>query len=366
VTQVFNFSAGPAVLPKEVLQQAASEMLDWHGSGMSVMEMSHRGPEFISIYRQAEADLRELLNVPANYKILFMQGGGLGQNSLVPLNLAGRKAQPATIDFVQTGSWSSKSIKEAARYAKVNVAASGEASGFTTVPPQDAWRLSDDAAYLHVCTNETIDGVEFNFVPTVQGAHGRDVPLVADMSSHILSRVIDVSKYGVIFAGAQKNIGPAGLTLLIVREDLLDCALPICPGVFNWRAVADADSMLNTPPTYAIYIAGLVFAHLKRLGGVAAMEQRNIEKARLLYAALDADDFYRNRVAPECRSRMNIPFYLRDESLNDNFLAGAKARGLLQLKGHKSVGGMRASIYNAMPIEGVQALVDYLNEFAGR
>jgi len=362
MTQVFNFSAGPAVLPKEVLQQAASEMLDWHGSGMSVMEMSHRGPEFISIYQQAEADLRELLNVPANYKILFLQGGGLGQNSLVPLNLLGRKQQPATIDFVQTGSWSSKSIKEAARYAKVNVAASGEASGFTAVPPQETWKLSDDAAYLHVCTNETIDGVEFNFVPTVQG----DTPLVADMSSHILSRVIDVSKYGVVFAGAQKNIGPAGLTLLIVREDLLDCALPICPGVFNWRAVADADSMLNTPPTYAIYIAGLVFAHLKRLGGVAAMEQRNIEKARLLYAALDADDFYRNRVAPEARSRMNIPFYLRDESLNDQFLAGAKARGLLQLKGHKSVGGMRASIYNAMPIEGVHALVDYLNEFAGR
>ena len=295
MTQVFNFSAGPAVLPKEVLQQAASEMLDWHGSGMSVMEMSHRGPEFISIYQQAEADLRELLNVPANYKILFMQGGGLGQNSLIPLNLAGRKSQPATIDFVQTGSWSSKSIKEAARYAKVNVAASGEAGGFTTVPPQETWKLSEDAAYLHVCTNETIDGVEFNFVPTVQG----DTPLVADMSSHILSRVIDVSKYGVIFAGAQKNIGPAGLTLLIVREDLLDCALPICPGVFNWRAVAEADSMLNTPPTYAIYIAGLVFAHLKRLGGVAEMERRNIEKARLLYEALDADDFYRNRVAPD-------------------------------------------------------------------
>jgi phosphoserine aminotransferase len=362
MTQVFNFSAGPAVLPKEVLQQAAAEMLDWHGSGMSVMEMSHRGPEFISIYRQAEADLRELLSVPANYKILFMQGGGLGQNSLIPLNLAGRKTQAATIDFVQTGSWSSKSVKEAARYAKVNVAASGEAGGFTGVPPQETWKLSDDAAYLHVCTNETIDGVEFNFVPTVQG----DTPIVADMSSHILSRTIDVSKYGVIFAGAQKNIGPAGLTLAIVRDDLLDCALPICPGVFNWRAVADADSMLNTPPTYAIYIAGLVFAHLKRLGGVAAMEQRNIEKARLLYAALDADDFYRNRVAPEARSRMNIPFYLRDESLNDPFLAGAKARGLLQLKGHKSVGGMRASIYNAMPIEGVQALVDYLNEFAGR
>jgi phosphoserine aminotransferase len=362
LTQVFNFSAGPAVLPKEVLQQAAADMLDWHGSGMSVMEMSHRGPEFIAIYEQAEADLRALLNVPANYRILFMQGGGLGQNAIVPLNLLGRKAQPATIDFVETGSWSGKSIVEARRYANVNVAASGAASNFTAVPAQDTWTLTPDAAYLHVCTNETIDGVEFNFVPTVQG----ETPLVADMSSHILSRVIDVAQYGVIFAGAQKNIGPAGLTLAIVRDDLLDSALPICPGVFNWRAVADADSMLNTPPTYAIYIAGLVFAHVKRLGGVAAMEQRNIDKARLLYAALDADDFYRNRVAPDCRSRMNIPFYLRDESRNDAFLAGARARGLLQLKGHKSVGGMRASIYNAMPIEGVHALVDYLNEFAGR
>jgi phosphoserine aminotransferase len=366
VTQVFNFSAGPAVLPKEVLQQAAFDMLDWHGSGMSVMEMSHRGPEFISIYKQAEADLRELLAVPADYKILFMQGGGLGQNAIVPLNLVGRKQHgaaggPATIDFVHTGSWSGKSIKEAKRYANVNVAASGEASGFTTVPPQETWKRSKDAAYLHVCTNETIDGVEFNFAPDAG-----DTIVVADMSSHILSRKVDVSKYGVIFAGAQKNIGPAGLTLVIVREDLLDAALPICPGVFNWRAVAEADSMLNTPPTYAIYIAGLVFAHLKRLGGVEAMEKINIEKARLLYAALDADDFYRNRVAPEYRSRMNVPFYLRDESLNDKFLAGAKARGLLQLKGHKSVGGMRASIYNAMPIEGVQALVDYLNEFAGR
>ena len=361
MTQVFNFSAGPAVLPKEVLQQAAAEMLDWHGSGMSVMEMSHRGPEFISIYEQAEADLRELLAVPANYRILFMQGGGLGQNAIVPLNLLGRKQQPATIDFVQTGSWSSKSIKEAKRYAQVNLAASGESGGFTSVPPQSEWKLSPDAAYLHVCTNETIDGVEFNFAPDAG-----EVPVVADMSSHILSRAVDVSKYGVIFAGAQKNIGPAGLTLVIVRDDLLDSALPICPGVFNWRAVADADSMLNTPPTYAIYIAGLVFAHLKRLGGVEAMERINIDKARLLYAALDADDFYQNRVAPSARSRMNVPFYLRDESLNDKFLAGAKARGLLQLKGHKSVGGMRASIYNAMPIEGVQALVDYLNEFAGR
>ena len=362
MTQVFNFSAGPAVLPKAVLQQAAAEMLDWHGCGMSVMEMSHRGPEFIAIYTQAEADLRELLAVPANYRILFMQGGGLGQNAIVPLNLLGRRAQPATIDFVHTGSWSGKSIEEARRYANVNVAASGAASGFTAVPPQEEWKLTPDAAYLHVCTNETIDGVEFGFAPEAPAG----VPVVADMSSHILSRQIEVSRYGVIFAGAQKNIGPAGLTIAIVREDLLDGALPICPGVFNWRAVADADSMLNTPPTYAIYIAGLVFAHLKKLGGVAEMERRNIEKARLLYAALDADDFYENRVASAYRSRMNVPFYLRDESLNERFLAGAKARGLLQLKGHKSVGGMRASIYNAMPIEGVQALVDYLNEFAGR
>ena len=361
-TQVFNFSAGPAVLPKEVLQQAASEMLDWQGSGMSVMEMSHRGPEFISIYRQAESDLRELLAVPPNYRVLFMQGGGLAQNAIIPLNLVGCCPQPATIDFVHTGSWSGKSIKEARRYAQVNIAASSEASGFTGVPPRESWKLTSHAAYLHICTNETIDGVEYNFVPESLPK----VPVVADMSSHILSRTIDVSKYGVIFAGAQKNIGPAGLTLVIVRDDLLEHALAICPSAFHWKTVAEHDSMFNTPPTYAIYIAGLVFAHLKKQGGVAAMEQRNIEKARLLYEALDADDFYQNRVAPEYRSRMNVPFYLRDESLNDKFLAGAKARGLLQLKGHKSVGGMRASIYNAMPLEGVQALVDYLNEFAGR
>lgn len=358
---IFNFSAGPAVLPKEVLRQAAAEMLDWHGSGMSVMEMSHRGPEFMSIHQQAAADLRELLAVPSNYRILFQQGGGLGQNAIIPMNLAGRKPQPAVIDFVHTGSWSGKSINEARRYANVNVAASAEAGGFAAVPAQQSWKLSKDAAYLHICTNETIDGVEYNFVP-----EAGDTPIVADMSSHILSRVVDVSKYGVIFAGAQKNVGPAGLTLVIVREDLLEHALPVCPSAFHWKTVDEHDSMFNTPPTYAIYVAGLVFAHLKRQGGVAAMERRNIEKARLLYEALDADDFYQNRVAPDCRSRMNVPFFLRDESLNDKFLAGAKARGLLQLKGHKSVGGMRASIYNAMPIEGVQALVDYLNEFAGR
>jgi phosphoserine aminotransferase len=362
VTPIYNFSAGPAVLPKEVLEQAAAEMLDWHGSGMSVMEMSHRGPEFISIYQAAERDLRELLAVPANYKILFMQGGGLAQNAIVPLNLAGRKTQPATIDFIHTGSWSGKSIKEAAKYATVNVAASAQADGFSVVPPQDSWKLSADAAYLHICSNETIDGVEYPFAPELAG----DTPVVADMSSHILSRVIDVSKYGVIFGGAQKNIGPAGLTLVIVREDLLGTALPTCPSAFDWKIVADHESMYNTPPTYGIYIAGLVFQWLKRQGGVAAMEQRNIEKAALLYAALDADDFYVTKVAKQYRSRMNVPFFLRDESRNAEFLAGAKERGLLQLKGHKSVGGLRASIYNAMPLEGVQALVDYLNEFAGR
>lgn len=362
MTQIYNFSAGPAVLPKEVLAQAAAEMLDWHGSGMSVMEMSHRGPEFIAIYQAAQRDLRELLAVPDNYKILFLQGGGLAENAIVPLNLVGRKAQPATIDFVHTGSWSGKSIKEAAKYATVNVAASSQASGFAGVPPQSAWKLSPDAAYLHLCTNETIDGVEYAFAPELAGA----TPIVADMSSHILSRVIDVSQYGVIFGGAQKNIGPAGLTLVIVRDDLLGAALPICPSAFDWRIVAEHDSMYNTPPTYAIYIAGLVFQWLKRQGGVAAIEQRNIAKAALLYAALDADDFYSNRVEPASRSRMTIPFFLRDESLNQAFLAGAAERGLLQLKGHKSVGGMRASIYNAMPIEGVQALVAYLNQFAGR
>jgi len=361
MTRIFNFSAGPAVLPTEVLQQAASEMLDWHGSGMSVMEMSHRGPEFSSIHRQALDDLRELLQVPANYKILFQQGGGLGQNAIVPLNLAGRRADPV-IDFIHTGSWSGKSVKEAARYARVNVAASSEADHFSRVPARESWRLTPGAAYLHLCTNETIDGVEYQDAPLIDP----DVPIVADMSSHILSRRIDIAKYGVIFAGAQKNIGPAGLTLVIVRDDLLGSASPQCPSAFNWKTCAEHDSLYNTPPTYAIYIAGLVFAWLKQQGGVAALEARNIEKARLLYAALDADDFYANRVAPEYRSRMNVPFYLRDETLNDQFLAGAKTRGLLQLKGHKSVGGMRASIYNAMPIEGVQALVDYLNEFAGR
>ena len=362
MTRVYNFSAGPAVLPQEVLQQAADEMLDWHGSGMSVMEMSHRGKEFISIYEAAERDFRELLAVPANYRILFMQGGAIAENAIIPMNLVGRKPQPAVVDFINTGSWSTKSIKEAKKYCTVNVAASSEDRKFSAIPPRESWRLSQDPAYVHVCTNETIDGVEYHFVPDV-AEQTNNAPLVADMSSHILSRAVDVSKYGVIYGGAQKNIGPAGLTFVIVRDDLLGHALPICPSAFDWKLVADNQSMYNTPPTYAIYIAGLVFQWLKRQGGVAAMEQRNIAKAALLYDYLDSTDFYDNRIAKDCRSRMNVPFFLKDESLNDTFLAGAKERGLLQLKGHKSVGGMRASIYNAMPIEGVQALVDYLKEF---
>jgi len=362
MTTIYNFSAGPAVLPKEVLQQAAAEMLDWHGSGMSVMEMSHRGAEFMSIMDAAQRDLRDLLAIPENYKILFLQGGGLGENAIVPMNLMGRHPD-APVDFIHTGSWSGKSIKEAQKYATVNVAASAASNGFTAVPARESWQLSKDAAYVHLCTNETIDGVEYHFVPDV--AEQTDgAPIVADMSSHILSRVIDVSAYGVIFGGAQKNIGPAGLTLVIVREDLLGHALSVCPSAFDWKIVADNGSMYNTPPTYAIYIAGLVFQWLKRQGGVAAMEAQNIAKATLLYDYLDSTDFYENRVAKECRSRMNVPFFLKDESLNAEFLTAAKAQGLLQLKGHKSVGGMRASIYNAMPLAGVQALVGFMHEFA--
>lgn len=351
----FNFAAGPAALPEEVLQRAAAEMLDWHGCGMGVMEMSHRGREFISIYEAAERDVRELLQVPADYRILFMQGGGLGENAIVPMNLASPHPR-GKVDVVVSGSWSRKSAAEARRYADVQIAADG-------FVPVGEWKLRADADYVHICSNETIDGIEFHELPRITTA-----PLVVDCSSHVLSRGIDWSRVGLAFAGAQKNIGPAGLTLVFVREDLLDRALPICPSAFNFRTVADADSMFNTPPTYGIYIAGLVFQWLKAFSyggktGVAAIEQRNIDKATLLYGALDASNLYENRVAATCRSRMNVPFYLKDERLNDAFLAGAKERGLLQLKGHKSVGGMRASIYNAMPLEGVQALVSYLQDF---
>ena len=359
----YNFSAGPAAISPEVLQQAASDMLDWHGSGMSVMEMSHRGKEFISIYEAAEADLRELLAVPAHFKILFMQGGGLAENAIVPLNLS----RAGMVDHVVTGSWSDKSQKEARKYCTVNIAASNAGDQHTTLPDPASWQLHSGSSYTFLCSNETIHGVEFHTLPDLR-ALGSDAPLVIDFSSHVASRPVDWSKVGLAFGGAQKNLGPAGVTLVVVREDLLGHALAICPSAFNYKTVADNQSMYNTPPTYAIYIAGLVFQWLKRqteggLTGIAAMEARNIAKSQLLYSAIDNSQLYVNKVAPNCRSRMNVPFLLRDESRNDAFLAGAKARGLLQLKGHKSVGGMRASIYNAMPLAGVQALVAYMQEF---
>ena len=356
--RVYNFSAGPAALPEAVLRQAAEEMLDWQGSGMGVMEMSHRGRHFMGIAAEAQALLRELMGVPANYKVLFMQGGGLGENAIVPMNML---RGHASADFIDTGVWSSKSIAEARKYGGVNVAASAKASGYTTVPPRETWQLDPKAAYVHICSNETIGGVEYPFTPDV-GA----VPLVADMSSSILSRPVDVSKYGLIFGGAQKNIGPAGLTLVIVREDLLGGALPITPSAFDYTVVAENDSMYNTPPTYGIYIAGLVFKWIKAQGGVAEMERRSAAKAALLYGALDASDFYQARVDKACRSRMNVTFFLHDAALDKPFLEGAEARGLVQLKGHRVLGGMRASLYNAMPLEGVQALVDYMKEFEAR
>jgi phosphoserine aminotransferase len=356
MARVFNFSAGPAALPEPVLKLAAEEMLDWHGSGMSVMEMSHRGPEFISIYEEAVALLRELLAVPANYKILFMQGGGLAENALVPLNLLGPTAKA---DYIVTGSWSKKSYKEAQRYGDIQLAADAAQDGkYRGIPAVSGWKLRADAGYVHICNNETIDGVEFFFTPDT-GA----VPLVADVSSHVLSRPLDIAKYGAVYGGAQKNIGPAGLTIVIVREDLLGRAHPLTPTAFEFKTLAENDSMYNTPPTYAIYIAGLVFKWLKAQGGLAGMEQRNIEKANLLYETIDASGFYSNTVARDARSRMNVPFFLKDEALNADFLKGAKERGMVQLKGHRSVGGMRASIYNAMPIEGVRALVAYMREF---
>ncbi len=355
MTRVFNFSAGPAALPEPVLHQAAAEMLDWHGSGMSVMEMSHRGKEFIAIHAEAESLLRELLAIPANYKVLFMQGGAIGENAIVPMNLLGSKT---SIDFVHTGEWSKKSIKEAKKYAKANIVASSEGDSFCSVPDRANWKLDPNAAYVHICSNETIGGVEYHFTPDVG-----NVPLVADMSSNILSRPVDVNRYGLIYGGAQKNIGPAGLTIVIVRDDLLGRAMPMCPSAFNYQEQAEADSMLNTPPTYAIYIAGLVFNWIKAQGGLAAMEAHNRAKAALLYDYLDDSRFFSNPVARDARSLMNVPFKLKNDKLDGEFLKGAEARGMLQLKGHRSVGGMRASIYNAMPVAGVQALVAYMKEF---
>jgi phosphoserine aminotransferase len=355
MTRVHNFSAGPAALPEAVLAQAQAEMLDWEGAGMSVMEMSHRGREFGQIISEAEADLRTLLAVPENYRILFLQGGATLQFSAIPLNLMGRGGAP---DYVVTGEWSSKALKEARRFGSVNVAASTPASAHDHVPPLREWRLDPAAAYVHYCSNETVHGVEFHWVPDTGG-----VPLVADMSSHLLSGPLDVSRFGLIYAGAQKNIGPAGLVIVIVRDDLLGGASPQCPGLLDYKLNADAGSMPNTPATYSIYIAGLVFKWLLAGGGLTAIDRANDEKARLLYEFIDSSTLYTNPVAIPDRSRMNVPFMLRRPGLDDGFLAGAEARGLVQLRGHRSLGGMRASLYNAMPIEGVRALVDYMREF---
>jgi phosphoserine aminotransferase len=352
MSRIINFSAGPAMLPAEVLARAGDEMLDWRGSGMSVMEMSHRGKEFISIAEEAESDLRELLAIPASFKVLFLQGGATLQFAQVPMNLLRGKGKA---DYVVTGEWSKKAIKEAKKYCDAALAASSEDRNFTYAPKQ--WKVRADAAYVHYCSNETIGGVEYHATPKAE------VPLVADASSHFLSRPMDVAAHGLIYAGAQKNAGPAGLTFVIVREDLIGSAAKDTPTVMDYKLQADADSMLNTPSTYAMYIAGLVFKWLKQLGGVAAIEKINIEKAKLLYDFLDASRFFKNPVAREDRSRMNVPFTLKDPALDAEFLKGAEARGMVQLKGHRSVGGMRASIYNAMPLEGVQRLVQYMKEF---
>lgn len=359
MARVFNFSAGPAVLPVEVLEQARAEILDWQGSGMSVMEMSHRGKEFMGIAAKAEQDLRDLLNIPKHYKVLFLQGGASLQFAMIPMNLLRGKKNA---DYVNTGEWSKKAIAAAKPFATVNVAASGEADKFTRVPPQESWKLDREAAYVHYTPNETIGGVEFHWVPDAG-----DVPLVADMSSTILSRPIDVSRFGLIYAGAQKNIGPAGLTIVIVREDLIGHALPGTPTMLDYKTHADNESMYNTPPTYAWYIAGLVFEWLKRQGGLAGMAAINKRKADKLYAAIEGSGgFYRSPVEVASRSWMNVPFTLKDATLDEAFLKGAKAAGLLQLKGHRSVGGMRASIYNAMPEEGVAALIAYMRDFQAK
>ncbi|HVY66874.1 MAG TPA: 3-phosphoserine/phosphohydroxythreonine transaminase [Gammaproteobacteria bacterium] len=354
--RVFNFSPGPAMLPEPVLRRAQAELLDWKGSGMSVMEVSHRGTDFIEFAAKSERDLRELLGVPANYKVLFLQGGATLQFAAVPLNIA---PPGAVVDYVVTGNWGEKAVQEAQRYATVNVAATGKASKFTTIPDPSTWKVSKDAAYLHYTPNETVVGVEFHDVPAVSTA-----PLVADMSSTLLSRPIDVSKFGIIYAGAQKNIGPAGLALVIVREDLLGRARRETPGVIDYKLMAENDSMWNTPSTLSWYLAGLVFEWLKEQGGLAAMAKVNERKAKKLYTAIDSSGFYKNPVDKACRSWMNVPFTLPSEELDKPFLSAAKAAGLTNLKGHRMVGGMRASIYNAMPEAGIDALIDFMAEFA--
>lgn len=353
--KLFNFSAGPAMLPEAVLQQAGQELLDWHGTGMSVMEMSHRAKDYMGIHAQAQADLRELLGIPDSHRVLFLGGGASLQFAALALNLL---PENGSADYIDTGIWSGKAIQEARRYGNIRVAASGKADRYTALPARDGWQLDPSAAYVHLCTNETIGGVEFQHTPDVG-----QVPLVADMSSNILSRPIDVARYGMIYAGAQKNIGPAGLTLVIIHEDLLGRARAGTPSVLDYQVQAENDSMPNTPPTYSIYLAGLVFQWLKAQGGLDAIERQNIDKATLLYDAIDGSDFYHSPVRQADRSRMNVPFTLADDALNEAFLKGAAERGLANLQGHRSVGGMRASIYNAMPRAGVEALVDYLHDF---
>jgi len=358
MTRVFNFSAGPAAVPEDVLQIAKEELLDWQGSGMSVMEMSHRGKEFMSIATKAEEDLRELMAIPENYKVLFLQGGASAQFAMVPLNLMRNKIRA---DYINTGAWSKKAIAEAKRYCQVDIAATTEDSKFTRAPTQQELTLNSDAAYVHYTPNETIGGVEFNYIPDTG-----DAPLVADMSSTILSKPIDVSKYGVIYAGSQKNIGPAGLAVVIVRDDLLGHASEETPAMFNYKTHADNGSMYNTPPTYTWYFAGLVFAWLKNKGGLAAMAEINQRKAQKLYKAIDDSSFYQNPVDLDSRSLMNVPFTLANADLDATFLEQAKDQGLVTLKGHRSVGGMRASIYNAMPEAGVDALVAFMADFEKR
>ncbi|MBV8342019.1 MAG: 3-phosphoserine/phosphohydroxythreonine transaminase [Gammaproteobacteria bacterium] len=357
--RVFNFAAGPATLPLEVLEQVRDELLDWQGSGTSVMEVSHRGKAFMAMAQESEANLRELLGVPANYRVLFLQGGATGQFAAVPLNLARAES---TVDYINTGHWSQRAVREAQRYvARVNIAADEAGSKYTRVPPPQALQLTPDAAYVHYTPNETIGGVEFPYVPETGS-----VPLIADMSSTLLSRPLDVRPFGLIYAGAQKNIGPAGLVVVIVREDLTGRARPGTPAVWDYHAMAHEGSLLNTPATFAWYVAGLVLRWLKARGGLAAMAAHNRAKAQLLYSTIDSSGFYGNPVAPECRSWMNVPFTLADARLDEPFLAGARAAGLANLAGHRSVGGMRASLYNAMPFAGVESLVAFMRDFARR
>ncbi|WP_281645501.1 3-phosphoserine/phosphohydroxythreonine transaminase [Parendozoicomonas sp. Alg238-R29] len=355
MARVHNFCAGPAALPQEVLEQARDEMLDWQGRGLSVMETSHRTPEFMAVAAAAEQDLRELLAIPDNYRVLFMQGGATLQFAMVPFNLMGSSGKA---DYINTGHWSTKAIKEGRRFGDVNVAASSEDSGFMTVPDRANWQLDPEAAYVHYTPNETIGGLEYDFIPDVG-----DVPLVADMSSNILSRPLDVSRYGVIYAGAQKNIGPAGLTIVIVRDDLLGKAVDVCPTLMNYQNVADNDSMLNTPPTFGVYLAGLVFKWLKGNGGLEVIEKVNLRKAAKLYQAIDNSTFYSNPVDPRYRSIMNVPFRLADDNLNAEFLSQAANNQLVNLKGHRIVGGMRASIYNAVQEDSVDALLEFMADF---